>query len=118
MGADLTLIPVAQVSPDGLTNALGAVLGDTRISLIRDLDLFDAWDKLIPKFRFELPLFHFEDEGLKETNIDACGTPLFFAYASDMVDASRVFKLCKWNKAAIAFLAALPPAAKIILYWR
>jgi hypothetical protein len=57
------------------------------------------------------------DEGLKWENVDLRGNSLAYMTPDDMRRLRLPDDPAPWNRAVLAFLMALPPAARIILYW-
>lgn len=59
----------------------------------------------------------YSDEGLQERNYDAYGDPLKFVYAHELSKVNLDSDAGAWNKAAFAFVRALPPDTIIVLWW-
>jgi hypothetical protein len=60
----------------------------------------------------------YEDEGVKRTRNDMYGNELTFVYAKQLKKLVLPADASKWNKAIMAFVAALPNDTPIILLWR
>lgn len=73
-----------------------------------------------------LKVGHHEDHGLQFDDKDRHGRQLTFT-TSDKLKAlpkivelsvlAEIDQISQWNRAALAFLLALPPDTKIVLYW-
>ena len=111
MGIDLTIVP--QNFPQ-----LNDHLAYTRLGfMFRDYDYFDELQKisrpLNEVFRW------YDDEGLTKRDDDKYGDKLTFIMASDFLKVKKVGKrkLSDWDKAIFAFIKALEPSTKLVLFW-
>jgi len=59
----------------------------------------------------------YQDDGLKLAAVDRYGQPLTFTTPADLRQLRHTDDLAPWNQAILAFLLALPPDARIVLYW-
>jgi hypothetical protein len=111
MGVDLTLIP------DRFDN--GPWLAYERLSL--DMRHYELWGRLRAiATPMEKPLFWYGDEGCSNTTTDADGENLTFVLAYHMCkELEEVGEeyFTPWDKAVLAFLQALPPQKRIVLYF-
>jgi hypothetical protein len=64
-----------------------------------------------------LKVGHHEDEGLRWDEVDRQGQPLTFTTSTALRRLRLPDDLSPWNRAVLAFLWALPPDSRIILYW-
>jgi hypothetical protein len=64
-----------------------------------------------------LKVGHYEDEGLRWDGMDRQGRPLTFTTPEELRRLRVPDDLIEWNRAVLAFLLALPPNARIVLYW-
>lgn len=110
MGLDLTVCPTPYV------NEGGGYLLSTRIDLHRDYELFNQI-KALPSLKGWLPVRWYEDDGLKERTTDPYGNDLKYTTASEFAAVDVPDDATDWNRAAIAFLAALPPETRVYLWW-
>jgi hypothetical protein len=60
---------------------------------------------------------HYEDEGLRYDEADRQGRPLTFTTPAELRQLRVPDDVAPWNRAVLAFLLALPPDARVILYW-
>lgn len=112
MGIDLTLgIPKHETHD--------APLVSERFRLdVRNYELFDA----LKEIATPLPQgadWYFED-GLETVTVDEYEDPLTFVTAAQMVKQYERFetgKIPEWDAAVMAFLRALRPDRKVILWW-
>jgi hypothetical protein len=77
----------------------------------------DAEPCLVHPLPQRLKVGHYEDEGLKWEEVDRYGQPLTFTTPAELRRLRLPDDLNPWNRAVLAFLLALPPDARIILYW-
>jgi hypothetical protein len=115
MGIDLTLMPGKFTG--GGRPILDWFLATERISLDRDYALQDRI-RLVPTqpLPFGVRFRNYEDDGLKDRTDDQYDTPLTWCRAGDLAKVSDG-DCSPWNKAAMAFVRALPPDILIVLWW-
>jgi hypothetical protein len=77
----------------------------------------DASPCLVTSMASGLKLGHCEDEGLKWSETDRYGNPLTCTTSVDLKRLRVPADVAPWNRAVLAFLLALPPEARIVLYW-
>src|SRR6059058_428169 len=65
----------------------------------------------------DLKVGHYEDEGLKYETEDRHGSPLTFTTPANLRNLRVPADVSPWNGAVLAFLPALPPDARVVLYW-
>jgi hypothetical protein len=65
----------------------------------------------------DLKVGHYEDEGLKYETVDRHGAPLTYTTPAELQKLRLLDDVSPWNRAELAFLLALPPEARVILYW-
>ncbi len=58
-----------------------------------------------------------EDEGLRYTNADRYGNRLTFTTPADLGGPIVPDDSVPWNRARLAFVLALPPDSRIVLFW-
>lgn len=79
---------------------------------------YDAFDRLksdaIP---FVNGVDWFGDEGLEHSTTDDYGFPLTYVSAHTLAQHLSQESLRGWDAAALAFLKALPPDTKVVLWW-
>jgi hypothetical protein len=97
-------------------------LATATLRLDRDPGLFaqlatDAKPCLVQPLPTGLKVGHYEDEGLKWEDVDRQGSRLTFTTVADLQRLKQPDDLSPWNRAVLAFLLALPPEARVILYW-
>ena len=111
MGLDLTFLPFYGGNAD---------FAHTALDCVREADLFDAVDAIakekgrdVPDV-FESPVSRHKGKPTHygPTTKDAYGDPMKYVTAGDL----RALK-SKPNRAALAYLKALPKAAKVAIYW-
>ncbi len=109
MGLDLTLVfHRLDILPD--------ILAYDRLALWRSQDLFREI-KDIPSQPLEMRFTWYEDDGLVERTTDPYGAPLRWCWASDLAKLEITQDMHPWNAAVLAFVRALPPELKIVLWW-
>lgn len=59
----------------------------------------------------------YEDEGLEWVEADRYGKGLTYSTPADLQRLALPEDLGPWNTAVLAFLLALPPNARIVLFW-
>jgi hypothetical protein len=57
------------------------------------------------------------DDGLKFSATDRSGQPLTFTTPAEPARLRVPDDIAPWNRASLAFLLALPPDTRIVLYW-
>lgn len=62
-------------------------------------------------------VYWYEDEGLKQRAEDPYGKPLTFMPAHTIARHLSKVPLRGWDAAVLAFLNALPPATRVVLWW-
>ncbi len=60
---------------------------------------------------------HYEDAGIRYDDADRYGQPLTYTTSDRLKDFPEIEEISAYNRAALAFLLALPPDKKIVLYW-
>lgn len=94
----------------------GRVLAYNRLRLeLQDYRLFD-------RIKAEaVPLSEgvswYEDEGLKQRSADPYGSPLTVLTAYAVARHLSGVRLYHWDAAVLAFLNALPPETRVVLWW-
>jgi len=94
----------------------GRILGYERLSLShQDYELFD-------RIRAEATpidgvLLSYEDEGIKDRSDDPYGTQLTFLTAHRLAKHFEGVEMEAWDAAVLAFVKALPPSTRIVLWW-
>jgi hypothetical protein len=101
----------------------GEILPTARLRFDRDGRLFAQLDRqatpaLVRPLPEGLRVGIYEDQGLNFKDTDRYGNPLTFTTSADF-RGLRIpeDELAPWNRAIVAFLLALPPDFKIVLYW-
>lgn len=64
-----------------------------------------------------LKVGHYDDEGLRFDTLDRFGNHLTFTSPKCLRTARFPDNLSAWNTAILNFLLALPPDARLVLYW-
>jgi hypothetical protein len=77
----------------------------------------DATPCLVYPLPVGLTVGHYEQDGLKLEAVDRYGAPLTFTTCIDLRRLRLPADLEPWNRAVLSFALALPPHARIILYW-
>jgi hypothetical protein len=100
----------------------GELLATASLRLDRDSGLLsqlapEATPCLVHPIPVDLKVGHYEDEGLKYESLDRQGRPLTFTTPQDLHQLRVPEDLSPWNRAVLAFLLALPPDCRIVLYW-
>lgn len=116
MGIDLKILA------SNFRERRGELLATASVRLDRDprlLALFskDAVPCLVQPLPQGLKAGHYEDEGLKFDENDRYGKPLTFTTPGQLKNLPPIDEISDWNRAALAFLLALPPETRIVLYW-
>lgn len=100
----------------------GEMLSTASIRFDRDprlLSLFskDAQPCLVRPLPTGVKVGHYEDDGLKFDEKDRYGQPLTFTTPEQLEPLRHVEDIAEWNRAVLAFLLALPPGTRIVLFW-
>lgn len=100
----------------------GEFLATASLHFDRDEALFaqlaaDASPCLVTPLPSGLKLGHYEDDGLKWAEADRYGNTLTCTTPADLRRLRVPDDVAAWNRAVLAFLLALPPDARIVLYW-
>jgi hypothetical protein len=77
----------------------------------------DAVPCLVQPLPAGLKVGHYEDEGLRFDEVDRHGEHLTCTTPADLRRLRLPDDLSDWNRAVLSFLLALPPDARVILYW-
>jgi len=116
MGIDLKLLA------SNFRERRDEMLSTAAIRLDRDPRLLaqlapDADPCLVHHLPEGLKVGHYEDEGLRFDEVDQYGEPLTYTTPARLQALRTIEDMSEWNKATIAFLLALPPNTRIVLYW-
>lgn len=116
MGIDL------QVLASHFRERRGELLATASLRFDRDQRLLaqfsiDAEPCLVHPLPEGLKVGHYEDEGLKFDEVDRYGKPLTFTTSADLKNLHPPDDLAPWNVAVLAFLKALPPDTRLVLFW-
>lgn len=100
----------------------GEILPTASLRFDRDQRLLAQLDRqavpcLVRPFPDGLKVGHYDDQGLAFIEKDRYGQPLTFTTSEDLRKLQMPDGIAPWNTAILAFLLALPPDCKIILYW-
>jgi hypothetical protein len=100
----------------------GEFLATASLRLDRDEVLLaqltpDAKPRLVHPLPADLKVGHYEDDGLRFDTVDRAGAPLTFTTPPELRNLRLPADVSPWNRAVLAFLLALPPEVRIILYW-
>jgi hypothetical protein len=100
----------------------GELLATATLRLDRDGRLLaqlasDAEPCLVQALTPGLKVGHYEDDGLRWEEVDRQGKLLTFTTPADLRRLRVPDDLSQWNRAVLAFLLALPPDSRIVLYW-
>jgi hypothetical protein len=111
MGVDLTLVPIRDDSP-----RMPWWLEGSRLDLHRD---YAVWNLIEPVKRIPdgVRFSRYSDEGIEDRNDDQYGNPLTYITAGDLAIVKLHKQASLWNQACWAFIRALPPKTKIVLWW-
>jgi hypothetical protein len=103
------------------------ILTTAAIRLDRDPRLLSLFSKsadpcIVQPIPEGMKIGHFEDGGLQYDDKDRHGNPLTFTTSEQVARLaekvrSNIDEISQWNRAALAFIASLPPETKVILYW-
>jgi hypothetical protein len=99
----------------------GEFLPTATLRFERDAALFaqltrDAAPSLVRPLPAGLKVGLYEDQGLVYVDADRYGQALTFTTPADLRNL-RPTDDSAWNRAVLAFLRALPPDARVVLYW-
>lgn len=116
MGLDLT------VMASHYRERRGEMLPTAILRFDRDTALFaqlsaEATPSLVHPLPDGLTVGVYEDSGLRFTDTDRYGNPLYYSTPTDLRGLVVADDTAPWNRAIIAFLTALPPDTRLILYW-
>jgi hypothetical protein len=82
---------------------------------------YDFWEKIQALDARQLPhdcaFRWYGDEGIEEHREDAYGEPLRFVTSGDLVGLELPDNLLPWDRGIFAFLKALPPSTRVVLWW-
>lgn len=100
----------------------GEFLATATLRFERNLALFaqlapDAQPCLVRPLPAGLKVGHYEDVGVRWEEVDRKGRQLTFTTPVDLRRLRLPNDLAPWNRAVLAFLLALAPDARIVLYW-
>jgi hypothetical protein len=100
----------------------GEFLATATLRLDRDAGLLsqlasDAKPCLVHPLPEGLKVGHYEEDGLRYEETDRHGDPLTFTTPAELQHLRVPDEISPWNQAVLAFLLALPPGARVILYW-
>jgi hypothetical protein len=100
----------------------GEFLATATLRLDRDAGLFaqlapDAEPRLAQPLPAGLKVGHYQEDGLRWDEADNQGCRLTFTTPADLRRLRLPDDLAPWNRAVLAFLLALPPESRIVLYW-
>lgn len=116
MGLDLT------VMASHFRERRGEMIPTATVRFDRDTALFaqlaiDASPCLAHPLTDGLRVGVYEDTGLRFTDTDRYGHHLCYTTPSDLRGLVVPDDAAPWNRAIVAFLTALPPDTRLILYW-
>jgi hypothetical protein len=100
----------------------GEMLSTAKLRFDRDSRLFGQLDRqaspcLVRPLPEGLQVGSYQEDGLTYSATDRSGQPLTFTTPADLVHLRIPEELAPWNRAILAFLLALPPDTRIVLYW-
>jgi hypothetical protein len=100
----------------------GEFLATATLRLDRDPGMLsqlapDATPRLVHPLPEGLKVGHYEEDGLRYEATDRHGEPLTFTTPAELRSLRVPDEISPWNRAVLAFLLALPPDARVILYW-
>lgn len=100
----------------------GEFLSTATLRFDRDAGLFsqlarDATPCLVHPLPADLKVGSYEDDGLTYADADRHGNPLTFTTPAALRDLQVPPDVSDWNRAVLAFLFALPPDSRIVLFW-
>lgn len=116
MGVDL------RVMASHFRERRGELLPTATLRFDRDASLFaqlarDAVPCLVHPLPDGIRVGSYEDTGLTYTDVDRSGEPLTYTTSDQLRALAIPDDLAPWNRAILAFLTALPPDTRIVLYW-
>ena len=113
MGIDLTIV-IEEFKPS-FSKDMGYVLGHNTLSISRDYDLFRGINALT-LCELDIPLYQYDDEGLRKIEECAYGAPLQYVTAGSL---SRILVKSEnqWDWGVGMFLDTIKPETRIVLYW-
>jgi hypothetical protein len=100
----------------------GELVTTANLRFDRDMRLLsqlarDANPCLVHPLADGLKVGHYRDDGLRFEDVDAYGKQLTYTTPADLKILQTPIDLVPWNQAILAFLTALPPDARLFLYW-
>jgi hypothetical protein len=100
----------------------GEFLPTATLRFDRDSGLYEQLDRhatpcLVHPLPEGLKVGRYEDQGLTFTDVDRYANPLTFTTPADLSGLRVPDGIDPWNQAVLAFLLALPPEARIVLFW-
>lgn len=116
MGIDLKILA------SNLRERRGELLSTASLRLDRDPRLLSLLSKeavpcLVQPLPAGLKVGHYEDDGLKFAEKDRYDQELTFTTPEQLQGVREIEEISEWNRAVLAFLFALPPDTKIVLFW-
>src|SRR5262249_39708498 len=116
MGIDL------EVMASNFRERRGEFLPTATLRFDRDSGLFGQLDiRATPCLVHPIPEGlrggRYEDRRLTFTDVARRGQPLTYTTPTDLRNLRMPDDLAPWNRAVLAFLLALPPDARIVLFW-
>ncbi len=116
VGVDLKVLATHFRERRGEFLATASLRLDRDARLLTQLDA-DADPCLVHPLPRGLKVGHYEDEGLRYDEVDRYSKPLTFTTPDTLRHLRVPDDLSDWNRAVLSFLLALPPDARVILYW-
>lgn len=124
MGIDLKLLA------SNFRERRGELLSTASVRLDRDPRLFalfskDATPPVVEPLPKGLKIGHYEDEGLRFDDKDryrndlTFTTPILLRGLTEKLKKAgmEIAEISEWNRAALAYVFALPNETKVVLYW-
>ena len=116
MGIDLQLLT------SNFRERRGEILATATLRFDRDQRLLGQLTKeaspcLVHLLPDGLKVGHYEDQGLIFATTDRYGQPLTYTTSADVRRLEVPEDIEPWNRAILAFLTALPPDTRIVLFW-
>lgn len=116
MGLDLKILA------SNFRERRGEFLSTASLRIDRDAGLMaqlvsDAVPCIVHPLPEGLKVGHYEDEGLRYDEADRYGKLLTYTTPDELRAIRVVDGMSQWNKAALAFLLALPADSRVVLYW-
>jgi hypothetical protein len=115
MGIDLKVLASHFRERRGEFLATASLRVDRDSALLSQLGV-DANPGLVHPLPPGLKVGHYEEDGLKYDTVDRHGEPLTFTTPVELRKLRVPEDTSPWNRAVLAFLMALPPDARIVLY--